>query len=122
MSDVVIGLLCMASFVVTISAPFGYLPGTDLYYIRKYKADQYVKKVKYLAGEINKGRIVTDVGFENFRELFQNIEKVIDTDTETVAWKIKDLGRKVTVAKVLFDYTERVREQRDLIIRHYSVK
>lgn len=122
MSDVVIGLLCLASMVVTISAPFGYLPGTDLYYIKKYKADKYVKKVKYLAGEINKGRIVTDVGFENFRELFQNIEKVIDTDTETVAWKIKDLGRKVTVAKVLFDYTERVRDDRDLIIRHYSVK
>jgi hypothetical protein len=122
MSDVVIGLLCMTSFVVAVSAPFGYLPGTDLYYIRKHKADQYVKKVKYLANEINKGRIVTDVGFENFRELFQNIEKVIDTDTETVARRVKDLGRKVTVAKVLFDYTERVKDDRDLIIRHYSVK
>lgn len=122
MSGVVITLLCLASFVVSVSAPLGYLPGTDLYYIRLYKADQYVKKVKYLAGEINKGRIVTDVGFENFRELFQNIEKVIDTDTDTVAWKVKDLGRKVTVAKVLFDYTERVRDDRDLIIRHYSVK
>ncbi|AUT19155.1 hypothetical protein DSLPV1_184 [Dishui lake phycodnavirus 1] len=122
MSDVVVMVLCLASFVVGVSAPFGYLPGTDLYYIRKYKADQYVKKVKYLANEINKGRIVTDVGFENFRELFQNIEKVIDTDTESVAWRVKDLGRKVTVAKVLFDYTERVKDDRDLIIRHYSIK
>ena len=122
MSGVVITLLCLASFVVSVSAPVGYLPGTDLYYIRAYKADEYVKKVRYLANEINKGRIVTDVGFENFRELFQNIEKVIDTDTETVARKVTDLGRKVTVAKVLFDYTERVRDDRDLIIRHYSVK
>jgi hypothetical protein len=122
MSGVVITLLCLASFVVSVSAPLGYLPGTDLYYIRTYKADEYVKKVRYLANEINKGRIVTDVGFENFRELFQNIEKVIDTDTDTVARKVTDLGRKVTVAKVLFDYTERVRDDRDLIIRHYSVK
>jgi hypothetical protein len=122
MSGVVITLLCLASFVVSVSAPLGYLPGTDLYYIRTHKADEYVKKVRYLANEINKGRIVTDVGFENFRELFQNIEKVIDTDTDTVARKVTDLGRKVTVAKVLFDYTERVRDDRDLIIRHYSVK
>ena len=122
MSGVVITLLCLASFVVSVSAPLGYLPGTDLYYIRTYKADEYVKKVRYLANEINKGRIVTDVGFENFRELFQNIEKVIDTDTDTVARKVTDLGRKVTVAKVLFDYTERVRDDRDLIIRHYSIK
>ena len=118
----IIALLLLMCFVVAVSTPLGYMPGTDLYYIRKHKADLYVKKVKYLANEINKGRIVTDVGFENFRELFQNIEKVIDTDTDTVARKVTDLGRKVTVAKVLFDYTERVRDDRDLIIRHYSVK
>jgi len=117
----IIALLLLACFVVAVSTPLGYMPGTDLYYIRKHKADLYVKKVNYLAGEINNGRIVTDVGFENFRELFQGVEKVIDTDT-TEAWKTNDLGRKVTVAKVIFDYTERVRENRDLIIRHYSVK
>ena len=63
---------------VAVSMPLGYVPGTDLHAIRELKAAEYVKTCQRLAASIRRGKIVTDPGFEKFRELWQNLENAID--------------------------------------------
>jgi hypothetical protein len=82
-----------------------------------------VKTCRRLAGAIKRGKIVTDPGFESFRELWQKLEKSIaiaDIDEQEV-WSVAAFRRKF-LSDVLEDYISRVDEERDLIVRQYMGK
>jgi hypothetical protein len=112
-----------SALTVAISMPLGYVPGTDLHAIKELKAAEYVKTCRRLAGAIKRGKIVTDPGFESFRELWQKLEKSIaiaDIDEQEV-WSVAAFRRKY-LSDVLEDYISRVDEERDLIVRQYMGK
>lgn len=114
----IVGLIAL--FTVLISTPFGYTPGTDLYVVREYEADKYVKVAKKYAETIRSGKIITDAGYERFRSLWQRLEEVIATEEEKV-WSVFKF-KKVTVAQVLGAYMSRVEDEKELILRNYMVK
>ena len=114
----IVGLIALA--VVFISTPLGYMPGTDLYVVREYRADKYEKMTKKYAKKIRSGEIITDAGYERFRSLWQRLEEAIATE-EAEVWSVTKM-KKVTVAQVLGAYMGRVEEDKDLIIRNYMVK
>ncbi len=117
-------LACIASALsIAVSAPAGYLPGTDLHAIRAVKADKYVQKCKQFAKQIKDGRLITDPGFETFRELWQGVENAADLAEiqGREVWSVVGFRTRL-LSDVLKEYTDKVSEERDLIIKHYSTK
>ena len=112
-----------SAMTVAVSMPLGYVPGTDLHAIRELKAAEYVKTCQRLAASIRRGKIVTDPGFEKFRELWQNLENAIDVAEihEREVWSVAHFRRK-DLSTVLRDYVRRADEERDLIVRQYTTK
>lgn len=107
-------------FVLIFSLPMGFVPGTDLYVIRQYQCVDYLKKTKAFADRIRAGFVITDVGFENWRTLWQGIEEGIDRDLDPV-FALRGLRQK-TKSQVLRQYVQRGDADRDVIIQHYSHK
>jgi hypothetical protein len=122
--DVTFSLVYVVAFIVVailiFSFPFGFVPGTDLYAIRQYKCVDYLKKTKAFADRVRAGFIITDVGFENWRTLWQGIEEGIDRDFDPV-FALRGLTKKTT-SQVLRKYVERGESDRDVILQHYSHK
>jgi isocitrate/isopropylmalate dehydrogenase len=103
-----------------VSTPFGYTPGTDLYIVREYQADKYVKVARKYAKTIRSGKIITDAGYERFRSLWQRLEEAVATE-EAEVWSVLKL-KKVTIAQVLGSYMSKVEDDKDLILRNYMSK
>jgi hypothetical protein len=122
--DVTFTLAYVVSFIVVailiFSFPLGFVPGTDLYVIREYKCVEYLKKTKTFADRVKAGFVITDVGFENWRTLWQGIEEGIDRDFAQV-FALNGLTQK-TKSQVLKKYVERGEADRDIILQHYSHK
>lgn len=122
--DATFSLVYVASFVIAFvlifSLPMGFVPGTDMYVIRQYKCTDYLKKTKAFADRVRAGFIITDVGFENWRTLWQGIEEGIDRDLDPV-FALRGLTQK-TKSQVLRQYVKRGDADRDFIIQHYSHK
>ena len=122
--DATFSLVYVVSFIamaiLIFSFPLGYVPGTDLYVIRQYKCVDYLKKTKAFADRVKAGFIITDVGFENWRTLWQGIEEGIDRDFKPV-FALNGLTQKTT-SQVLRKYVERGDADRDVILQHYSHK
>ena len=110
----------LIAFALIFSFPMGFVPGTDLYVIRQYKCVEYLKKSKAFADRIRAGFVITDVGFENWRTLWQGIDEGIDRDLDPV-FALRGLRQK-TKSQVLRQYVKRGEPERDIIIQHYSLK